>query len=326
MEIFLAFDGGQSHSLAIVADAQGTIHAVQPAGPCNHFDEPGGEERFRETLIQTTQKVLQQAGMQGDQVIQSACYGLTGYWERAAEILRPRFPFASFTAVEDVETAQAAAFGGGAGIVLIAGTGAVSYGLTAENLRARSGGWGYLMADEGSGYAIGRRALQAVSKAYDGRGLPTVLLQHLLEHFQQPDFLALHRLIYQGPIARHEIANLAKVVVGAATQGDLVATQILDEAAAELAMYVVAVARQLGWKDPPVSAVGGVFRAGEIILEPFRRHLGRALPGAHLQTPAFPQVIGALLIAYRASGYPIDQALLQTLQAQTNRQNLWQFG
>ncbi len=326
MDIFLAFDGGQSHSLALVADEQGVILSLELAGPCNHFDEPGGKERFRRTLINTTQRALELAGFTQQNKIAGACYGLTGYWERAGAILSPIFSFETLAAVEDVETAQAAAFGGGAGIVLIAGTGAVSYGLTADQRTARSGGWGYLMADEGSAYDIGRQALQVVAQAYDGRGEPTSLLPHLLNHFRQDDFLSLHRFIYQGPIPRHEIAHLAKLVSRAAAEGDEVARGIMDKAAYELARHVVAVARKLDWQDPPVSPIGGVFRAKEIILPPLQHHLDHLLPEAKLQMAKFPQVIGALLIAYRLRGYPISETLLERLSEEAMRHRLWEYG
>lgn len=314
MDIFLAIDGGQSHSSALLADRKGKILGFARGGPCNHFEEPGGEIRFRETLLDITNRVLENAGFSPDQPITEACLGLTGYWERATAILQPVFRIEHITAVEDTHTAQAAAFGGGPGIVVIAGTGAVGFGIDAQGREGRSGGWGYLMADEGSGYDLGRCALQAVSRAVDGRGPGTILVERILAFFDQPDFQALHQYVYRGPIPRSEIARLAKIVTQAAQEKDRVAAQIVRNAAENLVQYALAVARQLNWEDPPISPIGGVFLAKEVILEPFQRILSTVLPQAQVMAPQFPQIIGALILAYRANRLAIDGKLLDVLK------------
>lgn len=314
MEIYLAIDGGQSHSSALIADQNGHILGFEKGGPCNHFDEPGGETRFRETLINITRGALKSAGFPLSQPILSACLGLTGYWERATDIIQPVFQIQHIMAVEDTRTAQAAAFGGGPGIIVIAGTGAVGYGIDAQGREARSGGWGYLMADEGSGYDLGRRALQAVSQAVDGRGAATILVERILAHFGKPDFGALHQYVYKGPIARSEIAGLAKIVAQAAQENDPVAVQLIQTAARNLVQYVLAVARQLEWEDPLVSPIGGVFLAKEVILKPFQQTLYEVLPRAQVKAPQFPQIIGALILAYRAKGLAMERQLLVALE------------
>ena len=56
------------------------------------------------------------------------------------------------------------------GVVIISGTGSIAYGRNAAGEAARSGGWGYVLGDEGSGYWIGRAALRAVLRAADLAG------------------------------------------------------------------------------------------------------------------------------------------------------------
>ena len=60
------------------------------------------------------------------------------------------------------------------GVVLIAGTGSIAYGVNHDGFAARAGGWGYVLGDEGSGYWIGRQALAAVVREADGRGPKTL--------------------------------------------------------------------------------------------------------------------------------------------------------
>ena len=60
------------------------------------------------------------------------------------------------------------------------GTGSISYCYNKKtNELNRVGGWGYVLGDEGSGYDIGRQALVAIMKSYDGRGKSTQLTEAL---------------------------------------------------------------------------------------------------------------------------------------------------
>jgi N-acetylglucosamine kinase len=224
-------------------------------------------------------------------------------------------PVEHLTTVEDTVTAQAGAFAAGPGIVVIAGTGSIAYGKAAGGEIGRTGGWGYLMGDEGSGYDIGRQTLQAATQAVDGRGPATLLAEQVPAHLGLPSLEAVHEAVYAGRLTRAEIAGLARLTAwaAAAPQADRVARAIFERAGAALALTALAVARQLAWSDPPISPVGGVFKAGSAILDPFTRYLKDALPQAHVQAPRYPQVVGALLLALQAGGYPPDEALLQRL-------------
>ena len=83
----------------------------------------------------------------------------------------------------DALIALVAGAGVGPGVVVIAGTGSIAYGRNAHDEAARAGGWGYILADEGSGFWIGRQALRAVVRAADGRGPATALTPLVLEFF-----------------------------------------------------------------------------------------------------------------------------------------------
>ena len=81
--------------------------------------------------------------------------------------------------VNDALVALESGAPGQPGIVIISGTGSISYGRNAEGMAARSGGWGYVLGDEGSGYWMGRLALRAIVREADGRGHPTTLTRLL---------------------------------------------------------------------------------------------------------------------------------------------------
>ncbi len=84
-------------------------------------------------------------------------------------------PAGSVRIEHDLRIAQAGAFVGGPGIVLIAGTGSCCYGRAADGREWRAGGWGGRLDDGGSATALGLAAVRAAIRAGDGRGPATVL-------------------------------------------------------------------------------------------------------------------------------------------------------
>ncbi len=176
-------------------------------------------------------------------------------------------------------------------------------GIAGEELRA--GGWGPTIGDEGSGFAIARDGLAAVLRAYDGRGPATMIRErlHAEVHLEPAD---LPRAIYAQTTHADDIARYAKIVFDSADAGDAVARAILDRAANELALSVLAVARRLKLVDGafPVAYVGGIFKAGEVLLAPLRAAIAAEAPKATLQPPLKTPVEGAAQMAIRAAESP----------------------
>jgi N-acetylglucosamine kinase-like BadF-type ATPase len=147
----------------------------------------------------------------------------------------------------------------------------------------------------------------------DGRA-PVSLLYHLMKaHFAVEVDLDLCGKIMTAP-SRDMIAALSKVVAEAAGQGDAAALAIFEAAAFELAKIVEAIRRHLGYEPGEIARLsysGGVFRSGDLLLEPFRRHLAGAQYA--LVDPIFAPSIGAALNAARLSGHPLSQFATETL-------------
>jgi len=156
-----------------------------------------------------------------------------------------------FRLVHDAVPVLLAGSPDGWGVALISGTGSLAFGRTPDGRSARAGGWGFLLGDEGSGYALAVGGLRAAAKSADGRGPDTQLLEALLDRLglRRPEELvsAVHRMAGDRPA----IASLADVVTHTAAQGDPVARKILDEAAADLAAMVATVAEKLNLSTGP---------------------------------------------------------------------------
>ncbi len=319
MSLFLGADCGQTHSLSILADEQGRVLGMGRAGPCNHVGEPGGQERFRQALTQVIRSAFDDAGQPLRAGLKAACLGLTGGWDRAAAVIEALLPVHHLAAVEDTVTAQTGAFAGGPGIVVIAGTGSAAYGQHPDGRTARSGGWGYLLGDEGSAFDIGREALRAAARAADGRGPHTTLVELIPAALSLPDLEAVRQAASSGQLSRPSIASLASQAARAAAEGDPVAQGLFHAAAEWLARSAQAVAHALSWEDPPVSLVGGVARAGPHLITPFTRALLHLLPMASFRKPRYPPAVGALLRALAAGGVRPTDALHDHLRMAASR-------
>ncbi|MCH7773591.1 MAG: hypothetical protein IH784_04185, partial [Bacteroidetes bacterium] len=87
----------------------------------------------------------------------------------------------SLKVVGDAQIALQGAFPNEAGCILIAGTGSIIYGKDEKGNIYRVGGFGRLLGDEGSGFSIGKKGLQAAAKYFDGRGEETLIIKLIEE-------------------------------------------------------------------------------------------------------------------------------------------------
>ncbi len=191
-----------------------------------------------------------------------------------------------------------AALGVDIGVVLVAGTGSVVVGRTAEGKMVRQGGFGWQMGDEGAGYWIGQQALRAVGLAEDGRAPATSLRAALLKSVGAPDF---RDVVGWSTVASpREVANLSRPVVHAAEAGDLVAKSILERASTALAALV----NQLAGEFPPQSAIpvglaGGLLSEEGPLGDPVAKLM--APPFVSMVTPVDPLLGGPKVVAAAAA-------------------------
>ena len=167
----------------------------------------------------------------------------------------------NFFLTDDAEIALLGATGGKKGIVLIAGTGSIAYGLKKSGDKIRSGGWGPLLGDEGSGFWIAMEALKKAVKAAENRAEETELNDLIIEHFNFSSLQGLIPLIYEGELPRREIAALTPKIIESAVNGDNTAAEIIEEAAAELAVLASSLAERLDYQEDKIFAAGGLFKS-----------------------------------------------------------------
>jgi N-acetylmuramic acid 6-phosphate etherase len=258
----MGIDGGGSHTKAWLATTKGKILGKGQAGASNY--QSVGEAAAKNALWHTIQDAFTQAG-QPMRKLDCLVMGLAGFGRDSEQRLIIEWADEADLAhrvvvVNDADLLLWAGTPDRWGISLVCGTGSIAVGRTIDGIIARAGGWGYLIGDEGSGYALGLAALQAAVKSADGRILPTQLLEGILAFFELTQVEELVAYLYQNRPSREAIAQLAEVVFSAAEKGDQQANLILESAAIELALAVQAVNSTLGWQGPvPCALGGGVF-------------------------------------------------------------------
>lgn len=173
--------------------------------------------------------------------------------------------------VSDAELARAAAFGGGPGVLLIAGTGSIAIAVDDAGQLIRRGGLGWRMGDEGSGYQIGVAALRAVGRMHDQIGPPTRLAEFLPAAARVAGIAALVRWSTTASVA--EVASLAPAVLEAAHHRDEVALSIIHHGVEQL----VALAAAAGAGPLPLALSGGLLAPGRPLRPYVERSVGTRL-------------------------------------------------
>jgi len=294
----LGIDAGGTKTVCLLADDQGQIVAEARQSGANL--QAVGELEVEKVLHEVMEEAL------GDRTIVPAaiCLGIAGV-DRADDsatvrgIMRRIGYKARVVVVNDALVALEAGAPGQPGIVVVSGTGSISYGRNAKGEAARSGGWGYVLGDEGSGYWIGRAALRAVLREADKRGPATALSDMLLAHFGVSQAQELIHQVYNTSLKPTAIGALAKCVQSAFSQGDPVAIGILRGAANELEAFALSVARRLELVGEPFVFIlaGGIFRAVPWLEEELERRLPVAAPGSRVRLLDREPAFGAVALA-----------------------------
>jgi N-acetylglucosamine kinase-like BadF-type ATPase len=290
---FLGIDGGGSKTLAVIVDARGQERGRALAGSSNHA-AVGVEAALAELRAAAEQATLA-AGCRLP--VKAAWLGLAGV-DRPSDqrLLLPLLqPLAESMRLTNDAELLLSALGDAVGVALVSGTGSICLGRDTHSATARAGGWGHILGDEGSGYDIGRQALQAAIRAADGRGEATILLERIMSHWslERPDDMV--GRVYNNDDEKATIARLSSLVFQAAHDGDRVARQIAQHAAEELALAVVTVSSALDFSGGRVSlALGGGLLIHETslqgqVLQRIRRHQ----PLEHVAVVEQPALSGA---------------------------------
>jgi N-acetylglucosamine kinase-like BadF-type ATPase len=294
----LGIDAGGTKTVCLLADDQGHVIAEARRGGANL--QAVGELQVEKVL----HDVMEGAIGDRDIVPAAVCLGIAGVdrpddSQIACAIMKRIGYKARVLVVNDALVALEAGVPGQPGVVVISGTGSISYGRNAHDQAARAGGWGYVLGDEGSGYWIGRAALRAVLREADRRGPKTALSGLLLEYFGIAQAQGLIHEVYHMDLKPAAIGSLAQCVQAAFSQGDPVAIGILRGAVDELEASALSVARRLDLVGEPFTFIlsGGIFRAVPWLEQELSRRLPVASPRSAVRLLDCEPAAGAVALA-----------------------------
>ena len=293
--VVMGIDGGGSTVRVAIVTGDLTLLSAHTGASAN--PSAIGPEQATQNVRQAIRAALNAADLPAQQIaavgigVAGAAPRHSAAWLR--DTLGAVLPKAQIVLSTDYEIALVGAHGQPQGILVLAGTGSLAYGLDGAGNTALVGGWGYLLDDAGSGFWLGQQALQAVVRAADGRASPTDLTPAILEATgvdEVPDLVPW--LYHTSHHQVREIARLAPVVLRVAAQ-DMVAHGIIMRASRELTLAARTVINRLDMSTPLIAFAGGLLRQ----LNPLSLQLCRELGLPAIPVPKHEPVIGAALLA-----------------------------
>ncbi len=292
--VIVGVDAGGTSTIAALS-VEGSI--VRTAQGCAANASARGVQPASDTIAQTIDRVLE-----GDSAaaifVGAAGAGreqVSGYIEN---VLRSRFPGALVRVRDDACIALRAVIPQGNGLVLIAGTGSVAY--AERNATAyRSGGYGYLFGDEGSGFALGSAAVKMVLRSFDERAPSDAFVREIAELLEARSAMDVVARIYGEPNAVTTIASLAPAVLNAANRGERSAAKIVQSAALELAEMTRSLAQRCGLahEGAPIVLAGGLLEANSMLTYLLETRLKNELPLMPIEKRHVEPYVGALALA-----------------------------
>lgn len=299
MKFVAGIDGGGTKTSLVCRDLQGRTIAEQRFGAFNLNSI--GERDFVELL----KEIIRFLNSVGD--CEALCIGAAGVSNDRMESLIEKSlkntGIAKWKLVGDHEIALWGALEGRPGIAVVAGTGSICCGRNASGSRVRIGGWGHLLGDEGSGYAIGRDALKAVTHYWDGFGEKTSLVTAIEKELQLSERQEMIAYVYSND--KSSVAKVSRIVEAQAATGDSVALAVLKEQANQLSILAETVCRRLHMECGEVALLGGLLENDTIYRTYLVREIEKRCHGLVCVAPRQNAAAGAVMMAQEMLMQPI---------------------
>ena len=299
MGLYIGIDGGGTKTKCVLADDQLKIIASAQAGATNPFSV--GINNSSEILFGLIQNVLKKVGGSS---VSSVVIGLAGAGiKNNSEKLKKHLKSLAeqdgiflnrIKVLNDAEITLEGAFAGNAGIILIAGTGSIVLGKNNGGQFFRVGGFGKIIGDEGSGYSIGRKGLQCISKNFDGRGGKTLLTKIVTKKFGINNNEELIAKVYS---SNFNVAGFAEYVIDAARLGDKTSREILMYESDELINHIFPLYEILGSIKINLCFSGGLLLSKNYYSNLLRRKIKKVFKDIQIKQIIYPPEIGAVLLS-----------------------------
>ncbi len=298
-QYYCGWDGGGTKTEVCLVNKEDAVTASRVFGPLNI--NGASEDTVRQSIRDAVDYMAAQPG--GLSSCGALVIGTAGASNRdAVQLMESAVRQAGYEGPMRILGDQEIALDGavqGHGAVLIAGTGAICFGRDPAGNHVRVGGYGYLIDDGGSGYAIGRDILAAAARAVDGRRRETCRKDMVFEALHAQDMPEVITWLYSPRTGKKEVASLAPLLLPALEAGDRTAREIAQWAADDLCELVLALWRKTGMRDGELALTGSILTRYAPIRQMVEERLRLALPALRVQAPRASAAQGAAMLAMR---------------------------
>ena len=294
MEYYLGIDGGGTKTTAAVADEKGNVLFKKIGKTINFYSV--GMEKARENLLEIIEDIYKETGKITFESVFVGCSALDR--EADAETLKSlcgQIDAKRIKMDSDLYVALKSVSGAKCPCVAICGTGSMVIGEDKNGNIRFKGGWGHIIGDEGSGYAIAVNALKCCALFCDSAE-ESILLEKANEYFQVEDFRQAIDKIYSPQTTKDVIAGFASFVQKAAETGDTFAETIIVNEAHNFARTVFCLLGEIE-ECSLLALYGGIFQHNEIFTEAFKEDINEFYPDLEIKLLTIPPEEGALKIA-----------------------------
>ncbi len=301
MKYIIGIDGGGTKTECVVADLSGKIFHSNLGKPSN-FLAIGIDAAVR-NLFNLVESSLFKIEANFTE-IEILLIGTAGAGRKKdATLLEDKFieyantegiNINSVKIVSDAQIALEGAFSGKPGCIIIAGTGSIIIGKDNKGLIHRSGGFGRLIGDEGSGYSIGKKALSLTAKELDGYYKTTLISKLICTKFKVSSLQDLISTVYKKDF---DIASVATLVLKAANENNATAIQILNEEADELLVQFRSLLKKMSMGKTELVFSGSLISNNNIYSELLSKKIAKNFPSVKIKNPDYSPVEGAIALA-----------------------------
>ena len=253
----------------------------------------------------------------GESSFKCACIGSSALNNRATEketnnLITNIIDAEKVIVDSSIFTAMECMVGKGPCALVISGIDSMVAARNAKGKMFKAGGWGYLLGNEGSGYAIAMDAIRYSIRAYEGSEEPSKLLDEMLEFFDVYSPVELRDKFYDPTVERGKISAFAGRVFSCAAAGDKVAIDIISHQARLLAGTTKSLLKDFP-ADTAIGLWGGVFVNNRRIRNEFSAEMLEYSPDYRIEMLNYPAECGALFAAYKMDNIEINADLMKNI-------------
>jgi N-acetylglucosamine kinase-like BadF-type ATPase len=318
MKYVLGVDAGNSKTIALVSTITGEV-VGSGRSECGDIYNTKTPQHALKNVDQAVRAALRAAGIRGSQIA-SAAFSMAGAdWPEDFSLITTALSRESYCKLFVVANDAVGALHSGAiegwGVSIANGTGAAVCARSRDGRAFEMSWW----QEGGGGRSLGFSGLRAVYRSDLGIDAATALTERILAFCGSTSVEdLLHMFTRREAPAHAKVPTLARIVLDAARDGDVIANEIVRADGTSLGDYVLAAARKVGIEDEafPLILTGSVFKHDSTLLvDAILQRVRSRCPSVYVQKSELEPGAGALIMALNALDIEATEEVRARLKA-----------